>query len=107
MLSKTRSSSEGRSVNREAMRISAVLRVVVCMTGVLVAGGAMARSPSSINWVTRGMVSPVKDQGMCGGDYAYVGAGAVNSLHAISGKGLTAVSEQQLLDCASAYGGQG
>jgi len=78
-----------------------------CLTVGLAAGCALADPPSSVNWVERGAVSPVRDQGMCGGDYAFAGAGAVNSLHAIFGNGLADVSEQQLLDCSSAYGGKG
>ena len=63
--------------------------------------------PSNVNWVTRGAVLPVKNQGQCGGDYAFATAGAVGSLEAIFGKGLADVSVQQLLDCTSAYGANG
>ncbi|MGA7673808.1 MAG: C1 family peptidase [Rhizomicrobium sp.] len=89
------------------MRIRASLGVFIGITGVLVAGNALAKPPSSVNWVERGVVPSVRDQGMCGGDYAYVTASAVGSLLAIHGKGSAAISEQQLLDCSSAYGGHG
>ena len=89
------------------MRILALLGIVVCVTGGLIAASAPAKIPASINWVERGVVPPVRDQGACGGDYAYVTASSVGSLQAIHKKGKVFVSEQQLLDCASAYGGQG
>jgi C1A family cysteine protease len=89
------------------MRILALLGIVVCVTGGLIAASAPAKIPASINWVERGVVPPVRDQGACGGDYAYVTASSVGSLHAIHKKGKVFISEQQLLDCASAYGGQG
>lgn len=89
------------------MRILALLGIVVCVTGGLIAASAPAKIPASINWVERGVVPPVRDQGACGGDYAYVTASSVGSLQAIYKKGKVFVSEQQLLDCASAYGGQG
>jgi len=66
-----------------------------------------ARVPSKVDWSAKGVISPVRDQKMCGGDYAFAASEAVYSLFAISGKPPADVSEQQLLDCTSAYGGQG
>jgi C1A family cysteine protease len=63
--------------------------------------------PSTVNWVTAGKVSPVKNQGPCGSGWAFSAAGAVESEHAIFGTGLDSVSEQQLVDCSSAQGNQG
>jgi len=71
------------------------------------AASDLANLPAEVNWVSRGAVPPVKDQGLCGGDYAFAASGAVDSLHAIFGKGLVSASEQQLLDCTSAYGAHG
>ena len=89
------------------MRIRIMLATLLCFTGGLIAAHAPIKIPASINWVERGVVPAVRDQGACGGDYAYVTASAVGSLHAIHKKGMVSISEQQLLDCASTYGGQG
>ncbi len=97
-------SSEIRKVPSVAARV-----LVVFIVGMLVVGDglAMPALPSSVNWVALGAVAPVRDQGACGGDYATATAEAMDSLESISGRGLADVSEQQLLDCASAYGGHG
>lgn len=92
------------------LRFCVLLGFVAGMSGVLVGGYAYAASPAppeSVNWVARGVVPAVRDQGACGGDYAFAGSGAVDSLYAIRRKQSVAVSEQQLLDCASAYSGHG
>jgi C1A family cysteine protease len=89
------------------MRIYVLLGFVICLIGGMVVGSVSADLPSTVNWAARGAVPPVRDQRMCGGDFAFAAAGAVDSLEAIFGEGLASVSEQQLLDCTSAYGGKG
>jgi cathepsin L len=63
--------------------------------------------PASVNWVTAGKVNPVQDQGQCGSCWAFSAAASLESAHAISSGTLLKVSEQQLVDCSSAYGNQG
>lgn len=63
--------------------------------------------PTSVDWVSKGKVTRVKDQGQCGSCWAFSTIGAVESLHAINTGLLTEYSEQQLVDCASSYGNHG
>ena len=63
--------------------------------------------PPSIDWTTRGAVTPVKYQGQCGGCWAFSTTGAMEGLKAIAGQGLTSLSEQQLMDCTLKMGNFG
>ncbi|KAL4464683.1 hypothetical protein ABPG74_011244 [Tetrahymena malaccensis] len=62
-----------------------------------------------VNWVTRGKVSGVKDQGQCGSCWAFSTTGSVESALIIAGYATQKIdlSEQQLVDCSTTNYGCG
>nr|AAA74430.1 cysteine proteinase [Mesembryanthemum crystallinum] len=55
--------------------------------------------PRSIDWRVKGAVTPVKNQGRCGGCWAFSAAAAVEGINQITTGQLISLSEQQLIDC--------
>lgn len=68
---------------------------------------ALQALPSSIDWRSRGAVTPVKNQGSCGSCWAFGATGAMEGAVRISTGTLHNLSEQQLVDCAIANGCNG
>jgi len=64
-----------------------------------------------IDWVAKGKVSAVKNQGQCGSCWAFASIGTVESFHAIKfnqdASNMDLYSEQELVDCSSSFGNQG
>lgn len=70
----------------------------------------VASLPTNVDWRTAGVVSPVKDQGMCGSCWAFAAVSAVESIAAINSGQLKTLSTQQMVSCVqNSYqcGGQG
>ena len=63
--------------------------------------------PAEINWVTKGAVTPVKDEGPCGSGYAFGAIEPYESAHFILYQELLSFSVQQIIDCSIPFGNKG
>ena len=63
--------------------------------------------PRSVDWRTKGVVTPVKNQGQCGSCWAFSATGSMEAQHALAKNKLLNFSESQIVDCDSADAGCG
>lgn len=63
--------------------------------------------PSFVDWRTKGVVNPIKDQAQCGSCWAFSAIGSIESAVALKTGKLYSLSEQQLVDCSGSFGNYG
>jgi len=59
----------------------------------------MSSVPASVDWVSAGAVTPVKNQGNCGSCWSFSTTGSLEGIYYIKNKNLQSFSEQDMVSC--------
>jgi len=99
------------AINKFADLTAAEFSAIYNGMNVNVAASTVVYQPSvtdnTVDWRTKGAVTPIKNQGQCGSCWAFSAVGSTEGAHFFKTNTLVSLSEQNLVDCSDAEGNQG